>query len=273
MCLSPVILRPTGYSDRTTQAVPCGKCVDCLRARVNSWAFRLSEEQKISETAFFCTFTYDSEHVPVTPNGRLSLRRKDFQLFMKRLRKSYPTSDIKYYVVGEYGSDTQRPHYHAVMYNIPYRLAERSEELSAIWQHGNVDVRKNNIRTIKYTLKYLMKTTKEQRDNDPLDDREPEKPMMSKRMGLNYLTPAMVNYHVQNKEFFITEPGGSKLVLPRYYRDKLFSRSEKAVFAASVAREFENFDEKFINLETHTQWKKQKIERAERANRLSRKGL
>jgi len=48
-----------------------------------------------------------------------SLIKRDVQLFIKRLRKeqdSRGSSKIKYYLVGEYGDLTKRPHYHAAIF-------------------------------------------------------------------------------------------------------------------------------------------------------------
>ena len=48
----------------------------------------------------------------------MSLRKRDFQLFMKRLRKKYSDDRIRFYACGEYGSETFRPHYHAILFGL-----------------------------------------------------------------------------------------------------------------------------------------------------------
>ena len=62
---------------------------------------------------------------------------------------------------------------------------------------------------------------------DPDDDRTREKALMSKGLGLSYLTPEMVKYHKNDVSRPITLRGNNKVALPRYYRDKIFSESEK----------------------------------------------
>ena len=51
-------------------------------------------ERQMHEEASFVTLTYSDECVP----RDFSLRYRDFQLFMKRLRKAYPEREIRFYV-------------------------------------------------------------------------------------------------------------------------------------------------------------------------------
>lgn len=66
----------------------------------------------------FLTLTYGDEHLP--KDG--SVDSIVLQLFIKRLRKSYATKaagTFRYYACGEYGEDTNRPHYHLALFNFP----------------------------------------------------------------------------------------------------------------------------------------------------------
>lgn len=95
--------------------VPCGKCPPCLQRRTAEWCFRIFQESKTHLSASFITLTY--EKPPITPNGFMTLHTPDFQKFMKRLRKLHPRGTrIKYYAVGEYGTERKRPHYHAILF-------------------------------------------------------------------------------------------------------------------------------------------------------------
>jgi len=95
---------------------PCGKCPPCKKRRTSGWSFRLVKEGERSLSALFITLTYDTEYVPITSNGYMSLDIKDLQKFFKRLRK-LTNEKLKYYAVGEYGSTKMRPHYHIILYN------------------------------------------------------------------------------------------------------------------------------------------------------------
>lgn len=105
-CISPVYVR------RQQMHVPCGKCAFCLKKAIDAWCLRLRHELEVSSSAFFLTLTYNDEHIP--PDGNLS--KRDLQLFIKRLRKRNP--GVRYFAVGEYGSEGSRPHYHAVIFNL-----------------------------------------------------------------------------------------------------------------------------------------------------------
>lgn len=91
--------------------LPCGQCLGCRIDRSRMWAVRCMHEASEYQQNCFLTLTYNDENLP--KDGSLNYR--DFQLFMKRLRKK--TKDIRFYMCGEYGETTQRPHYHAIIFN------------------------------------------------------------------------------------------------------------------------------------------------------------
>ena len=151
-CISPILLKKG-------QFVPCGKCNFCLQARRLDWSFRLKQELRVSKSARFVTLTYDDEHVPINPEtGLAELSKKDVQLFIKRLRKynskivarlKWPT--MRYYLVGEYGTRTGRPHYHLIVFNIS---VEATNWLAHIWGQGQIRVGQVTPASIMYTCKY-----------------------------------------------------------------------------------------------------------------------
>jgi len=220
MCYNPVILESRDY-----QPVPCGKCPECKMRIVHGWAFRLMQEEKRSISSLFTTLTYDEKMVPISQHGRLSLWKRDCQLFFKRLRKENSKSDamatIKYFLCGEYGGQTKRPHYHALIFNADVRNIETS------WKFGSVHYGTVNDASVYYTLKYMMKTPpKRKRD----DDREPEFRIMSKGIGLGYTQKTAVQkWHKADLEnrMYLNLTDGKKIGMPRYYKDKLYSEEER----------------------------------------------
>lgn len=146
-CINPFTLS----EERGGATVPCGKCEACRSRQVSSWSFRLMQEAKNSVNAHFITLTYDTKHVPITASGYMSLCKRDVQLFFKRLRKAHKQSFIKYYAVGEYGSKTRRPHYHAIIYNVDISLIQNA------WQNGQVHYGLLTPASCGYTLKYMFK--------------------------------------------------------------------------------------------------------------------
>ena len=106
------------WKDQLIQ-IPCGKCIGCRLEYSRQWANRCMLELQYHDSAYFVTLTYNEEHVPRTGlHGEMSLRKRDFQLFMKRLRKKYSDDRIRFYAAGEYGTTTQRPHYHAILFGL-----------------------------------------------------------------------------------------------------------------------------------------------------------
>lgn len=232
MCVQPIIIKNKKVGKRAnkfTTPVPCGRCPNCVKARVNSWAFRINKELEISVNPLFVTLTYDEQNVPRTSCGLKTLRKTDVQKFLKRLRFHYEKHEskhdrsplrLRYYLCGEYGSTTLRPHYHIILLNLP-KYCEYL--ISDTWQHGFVAPLPLKDGSVNYVLKYMAK-----RKFDKKDKRLPEFSLMSKGLGANYLTPAIARYHhssVQNS--YVTLRGGIKMSMPKYYKEKLYDEAQR----------------------------------------------
>lgn len=176
-CLTPYGVRKK-TDPNTTIPVPCGKCPNCVARRVSAWSFRVQEEEKISSSSHFLTLTYDSKYVPITDRCFMSVKKRDIQLFFKRLRKAHPPGSpaLKYFAAAEYGGKTMRPHYHIILFNADIRL------ISDAWNLGSVHFGTVSGASIGYTLKYISKG--QQVPLHENDDREPEFRLMSKNWGL-----------------------------------------------------------------------------------------
>ena len=70
----------------------------------------------------FVTLTYDEKHLP--KDGSLCLEH--VQLFLKRLRfgSAFP---LRYFLCGEYGEKTSRPHYHICLFGTDFKQANPAE--------------------------------------------------------------------------------------------------------------------------------------------------
>lgn len=225
MCLSPIILNTdkAKYHTEHTTPVPCGKCVQCLSRRKNQWVFRLQQELKVAKSAAFITLTYEDEHLPITANGLQTLKIKDFQDYMKRLRKNTKAQNLKFYQAGEYGELTERPHYHQILFNLEQQYLEE-EYIQNTWQKGHVSIGQVTAASIAYTAKYIMKGTYKPKNEN--DDRSPVKASMSNGIGKNFLTPQMEEY-IQNAEKpYITMEQGQKVAMPKYYSERIFTKNQ-----------------------------------------------
>jgi len=199
--------------------VPCGKCPVCSARRVSGWSFRLIKEGERSSSSFFVTLTYDTDHVPITQKGYMSLSKEHLQKYFKRLRK-LNDEKLKYYAVGEYGGKTMRPHYHIILFNAKLETVLKAWALDGKY-FGDYHVGKVTEASIGYTMKYISKCKKVPIHKN--DDRLPEFALMSKRMGENYLTDAMIKWHKADigNRMYCNLKDGKKIAMPRYFKQKL----------------------------------------------------
>lgn len=267
-CYSPFYVDNPAYNINRTLLrqvpVPCGKCPPCLKRRSNGWAFRLQKEELKHSGSSFVTLTYDNEHITITPKKFMTLVKKDFQDFMKRLRKLHPNeTKLKYWACGEYGSTTVRPHYHAIIYNLD------SAQLAKAWTKGIVHIGSVSGASIAYTTKYMHKGKRIPMHSN--DDRIPEFSLMSKRLGSNYLSSETIQFHQDDiTRNYLTLPGGVKIALPRYYREKIFTKAQMLLQALTVedstekalASSLQRFKERTKSTEGHDFSKHQSIKHA-----------
>lgn len=227
--------------------VPCGKCPACLARRVSGWSFRLMQEEKRAISAHFLTLTYDKP--PLSRNGFMTLDKKDLQNFFKRLRKEQDKTAkvrIKYYAVGEYGGKTQRPHYHVIIFNV-VRLSLIESNWAGFEANGvklgAVHYGEVSGASIGYTLKYINKPQQVPKHRN--DDRLMGFSLMSKGLGAAYLTDATRKYHTDMlfDRCCLPLEGGKKAAMPRYYKDKLYSESQRVQISAWGKQKFEKLTE------------------------------
>lgn len=163
----------TPYVDSTWYGiVPCGKCLSCRCDYSREWSNRMILELKDHPKAMFVTLTYNNDNLPISDQGYPTLCKRDVQLFFKRLRKHFVGVTIRYYLAGEYGIRTNRPHYHAIIYgiglddftDIDYRGCNEigspfytSPTLEKIWSHGFVLFSDVSWRTCNYVARYVLK--------------------------------------------------------------------------------------------------------------------
>lgn len=227
-------------SNGTSFSAPCGKCHACLARRTSGWSFRLVQEDKHSLQSHFVTLTYDNDHIRRTENGFMTLRKKDVQDFMKRLRYySNPSPKIKYYAAGEYGSKTRRPHYHLILFNADPDKVELAWRDKAGTPLGSCYFGTVSAASVGYTLKYISKGKFKKRHSR--DDRVPEFSLMSTGLGLSYLTDAIRAYHEADmyNRMYLTYEGNKKMAMPRYYKDKLYTKEQRQHIGAYQASRME----------------------------------
>lgn len=192
--------------------VPCGKCIQCRIARSREWAVRILHETESHEDSIFVTLTYSDEALP----RDMSIKKSELQRFLKRLRKQLEPRKIKYFSSGEYGSKTQRPHYHLIIFGMSKNDVQYVKKA---WTNGLIHIGTVTYKSARYVAKYMFKQYKSKYD---LPGREEPFALMSKGLGKNYCLKHEKQYR-QNLELFAD---GARMGLPRYYKNLLEIESE-----------------------------------------------
>jgi len=144
----------------------------------------------------FVTLTYSDEFLPA--DG--SLRKRDTQLFMKRLRKHCNDHlgghKLRFLLCGEYGDSTHRPHYHALLFGMDFPDKKKhstnkrgnplyvSETLDKLWGLGHCYIGALTKESAGYTCRYALKKVNGDRAEDHYKGREPEFIVMSRKPGI-----------------------------------------------------------------------------------------
>lgn len=222
-CTSPKTIFNKSLNHYIT--VQCGQCPLCKHSHRMNWLMRCDQETKTTQfpNQYFITLTYNEKKCP-RKRGVKTLYKRHPKLFFKRLRKS--KYNIKYILVGEYGTQTKRPHYHLLAWT-----DAPPEAIDKAWGNGTVHYRKMERETILYTLKYVLNPR--QGDNT---NKQREYAVYSKGIGLGYLTKEMYYYHTgeYDKPIFTTVIDGKQVPLPRYYRKKIFTKYQNYLHAVKT---------------------------------------
>jgi len=232
ICMSPILItKPNQAQGGQYQklSVPCGKCGQCLITKRSEWIYRLNQESKSAYSGHFITLTYDEEHVPITDQGYKTIIKTDLQLFIKRLR-TYQTrktrSDwkIRYYAIGEYGSQTNRSHYHGIFFNLDTNTLAA---IQSIWTYGNIKILPITRGRIIYITKDII--NRHSSNLQPLGVQQPFA-IMSRNpgLGLQYIDKAK-EYHQKSLNNFVYV-NGKKSRMPRIYKDRIFTPEQRYEF-------------------------------------------
>ena len=166
-----------------TFTIPCGKCIGCRLEYSRQWAIRCVKELETTKgQSWFLTLTYDNDHLPrktfqeEASGTRVQvgeLRPTDLQLFIKRLRERVRRKynvELRFFACGEYGDKYKRPHYHAIIFNLPLEETDmsywssneghvlyRNSFIDEVWNKGIVTVQEVTWECCAYVARYVMK--------------------------------------------------------------------------------------------------------------------
>lgn len=199
--------------------IPCKQCIGCQEKYSKEWAVRCLLESEKYKWNFFVTLTYDDYHLPCESEivdektGEIfedkgdwytgHLKKDDLKDFIDDLRDyyryHYGHTGIKYFACGEYGSETQRPHYHIILFNLPkppdlkvYKIQNGSVYYTSdlikkkIWKDkGFITLGEVNWDTCAYTARYVMKKMNRRPERSYYEEGQiPEFIRMSNKPGI-----------------------------------------------------------------------------------------
>jgi len=246
---SIVFDKKQGFEDLELE-IPCGQCIGCRLDRSRQWAIRCVHEASLYDENCFVTLTYNDQNLPVDK----SLDVKDFQKFMKRLRKKFG-KNIRYYHCGEYGEQCAicghnrsecealnkhrfikslgRPHFHACIFNfdfndkIPYSsnngiTSYTSETLSGLWPFGYSIIGDVTFESAAYTARYITKKIFGDDAPDYYQGRKPEYTTMSNGIGKGWYDLFKADLYNYDKCII----NGKEVKTPKYY-DTLLENQDR----------------------------------------------
>lgn len=182
-------------------------CRQCMPCRINLQRQKVSRfllERAVWRTAAFVTWTYAPEHLPVDAQGRPVLCRPHAKAALRKLRDLLKARgrEFSFALVGEYGTQFGRPHYHALLFGLD-PLGD-DELLVSVWPWGLTHVgevtRKSASYVAHYTTKKLTKA-----EAEGLDGRPPEFLATSRR-------PALGARYMAELEGMYRQPGGELVI-------------------------------------------------------------
>ena len=180
--------------------VKCGQCIGCKLERSRAWAMRCVHEANLYKRNCFITLTYNDENIP----ERNQLKYEHIQQFLKKLRKHAEPNIVRFYLGAEYGTQNDRPHYHAILFNWDWEDKKyfkttgsgeniyTSARLDRLWGHGYASTAEMTFESAAYIARYcLQKVTGEaakehykRQDENGEYMLEPEFNQMSTRPGI-----------------------------------------------------------------------------------------
>lgn len=196
--------------------LPCGRCVECRIRRSDEWTTRLLHEMTYHPRGCsFITLTYSEDTLPLYG----SLDPKQLQNYWKKLRQELTPRNItfKYYACGEYGENTGRPHYHAIILGLS--IVKDAKIITDKWPFGLVDMGTVTRKSISYVTDYIKKSITGDLQKDAYQSINLIPPYSTQSQGLG-LRWAQANAKKIERDLSISRDGQERSI-PRYYCKKL----------------------------------------------------
>lgn len=265
--------------------IPCGQCIGCRIRQREDWTTRIELEARNypKEEVWFITLTYDDNHVPgmIVKTGEIMrkvqytwkpgekrpesvqiLLYEDIQKFLKRLRKAY-NSKLRYFVAGEYGEQTARPHYHMILYGwkptdlenlykIHHNGYYKSKWLENLWGMGQIQIAQAVPETYRYVAGYV---TKKMYEIDGKKANAYYELGQTKPFACMSLKPGLGDRYYQEHKAEIWRQGyiqctnGKQAQIPRYYEKQMEAEEPERLWRIKQNRQKKAMEQKRLQLE------------------------
>lgn len=218
------------YINSALSAYGCGQCLPCRINKRREWTHRILLEAMQYQDNAFVTLTYGGND-GAEPTTLIPEHARNF---LKRIRKSIEPRKLRFYLVGEYGDKSERPHYHVALFNYPtcsrgntqynrngIKCCSTCESVSKIWGHGHILMGRLEPHSAAYIAGYVTKKMT-RTDDVRLGNRHPEFARMSLRPGIGYdamheYASALITHLPDDEDVPAALRHGSKLLpLGRY---------------------------------------------------------
>lgn len=265
--------------------IPCGQCIGCRIRQREDWTTRIELEARDypKEEVWFITLTYDDDHVPgmIVKTGEIMrkvqytwkpgeklpssvqiLLYEDIQKFLKRLRKAY-RGKLRYFVAGEYGEQTARPHYHMILYGWKPKDLENlykihhngyytSKWLADLWGMGQIQIAQAVPETYRYVAGYV---TKKMYEIDGKKANAYYELGQTKPFACMSLKPGLGDHYYQEHKAEIWRQGyiqctnGKQAQIPRYYEKQMEAENPQRLWRIKQNRQKNAMEQKKLQLE------------------------
>jgi len=247
------------------------------------------QEQKKSYSSYFVTLTYNTDYVPLTKRGQMTLVKtteqyealpqqhryedKDIsaQGFIKSLRyyqderKRLGKIDLEQYKRSKLtasGVFTEN----AIKYYLAGEYGSKRfrphlhiilfnvislDDIRSAWTFGEVWIDEVNQNTVEYTLKYICKPPTDKKKGF---DGIPEFSLMSKGLGKNFMTSEIESFYNKRLDInYVVNDKGMKIAMPKYYVNKMMTEETKVDRIGYIKRGVEEMEAKDKTTEARKQ--------------------
>lgn len=215
-CIDPVFYK-VDETGRPIIMYPCGKCIVCKEKKRRQWAIRMENEKSVSKSCYFVTLTYADDYLyRIEPHLPASLNKSHYTNFLKRLRKYLPFK-VRFFGVGEYGSESSRPHYHFMFFLPEYVNREKFRSyIAKAWTFGFNTVKDGCSQRMYYIAKYTVKGS-----DHPFCTEEPfQTCSCSPPLGFRSFQSNLRILDSDVTHNYIVSPSNRKSSIPRSFENK-----------------------------------------------------